>query len=86
MLGAALMEAIHATDTLAHALAGTMKPVLREDGTFDPSDTRTHNFLEHDTSLARLDFHHGDNFSLQPKSKFMPSSHQPSRLVTMCPR
>ena len=72
MLEAALMEGVHATGTLAHALAGTMKPVLREDGTFDLSDSRTHNVLEHDTSLTRLDFRQGDNFSMQPKSKAIP--------------
>lgn len=66
------MEGVHATGTLAHALAGTMKPVLREDGTFDLSDSRTHNVLEHDTSLTRLDFRQGDNFSMQPKSKAIP--------------
>ncbi|KAK8000593.1 Cloroperoxidase [Apiospora arundinis] len=67
MLEAALMEAVHVTGTLAHALAGTMKPVLREDGTFDLSDTRMHNVLEHDTSLTRLDFRQGDNYRMQPK-------------------
>ncbi|KAK7985612.1 Cloroperoxidase [Apiospora saccharicola] len=67
MLEAALMEAVHMTGTVAHALADTMKPVVREDGTFDLSDTRMHNVLEHDTSLTRLDFRQGDNFTMQPK-------------------
>ncbi|KAK7962759.1 Cloroperoxidase [Apiospora aurea] len=67
MLEAALMEALHMTGTVAHALADQMKPVLREDGTFDLSDSRMHNVLEHDTSLTRLDFRQGDNFTMQPK-------------------
>lgn len=79
MLEAALMEAVHATSPLAQALAGTMRPVLREDGTFDLSDSRMHNVLEHDTSLTRLDFRHGDNFSMQPKRTVHVSCHQPLR-------
>ena len=85
MLEAAMMEAIHATVPFAKALASSMQPVLREDGTFDLQDSRTHNVLEHDTSLTRLDFRHGDNFSMQPKSKLLPLSHTPSQYPTTLP-
>jgi hypothetical protein len=68
-LEAALMEALHMTGTVAHALANTLKPVLREDGTFDLVDARTHNVVEHDRSFTRLDFRQGDNYTMQPRSK-----------------
>ncbi|KAK7211070.1 hypothetical protein V2G26_018248 [Clonostachys chloroleuca] len=66
-LEAALMEALHMTGTVAHALANTLKPVLREDGTFDLVDARTHNVVEHDRSFTRLDFRQGDNYTMQPR-------------------
>lgn len=85
MLEAALMEAVHMTGTVAHALADTMKPVLREDGTFDLSDSRMHNVLEHDTSLTRLDFRQGDNFTMQPKSKLLSTPNQSPYLLPYAP-
>jgi len=68
------MVALHMTGTVAHALANALKPVLREDGTFDLSDSRMHNVVEHDRSLTRLDFRQGDNYSLQPASMFLAFS------------
>jgi hypothetical protein len=64
------MVALHMTGTVAHSLANSLKPVLREDGTFDLSDARMHNVVEHDRSLTRLDFRQGDHYSLQPASEF----------------
>ena len=57
------------TGTVAHTLALQLKPVLRKDGTFDLIDARTHNVVEHDRSMTRLDFRHGDNYTMQPQSK-----------------
>ncbi|RKK89109.1 hypothetical protein BFJ68_g16796 [Fusarium oxysporum] len=65
-LEAALMTALHMSGTVAHALANTLKPVLREDGTFDLTDSRKHNVVEHGRSLTRLDFRQGDNYTFQP--------------------
>lgn len=66
-LEAALMEALHMSGTIAHALANSMQPLLRADGTFDLVDARQHNLVEHDRSLTRLDFRQGDNYTLQPQ-------------------
>lgn len=63
------MEALHMSGTIAHALANSMQPLLRADGTFDLVDARQHNLVEHDRSLTRLDFRQGDNYTLQPQSK-----------------
>jgi hypothetical protein len=63
------MVALHMSGTVAHALANTLKPILREDGTFDLVDTRKHNVVEHDRSLTRLDYRQGDNYTLQPQSE-----------------
>ena len=63
------MTALHMSGTVGHALANTLKPVLREDGTFDLADSRKHNVVEHGRSLTRLDFRQGDNYTLQPHSK-----------------
>jgi hypothetical protein len=68
-LKVALMEALHMSGTVAHALASTMQPVVRADGTFDLVDVRQHNLLEHDRSPTRLDFRQGDNYTLQPQIK-----------------
>jgi hypothetical protein len=65
-LEAALMESVHMTGTVAHALANTIKSLKREDGTFDLVDIRQHNLVEHDTSMTRLDFRQGDNYTMQP--------------------
>lgn len=62
------MEALHMTGTVAHALANSIKPLVRKDGTFDLVDTRKHNLVEHDRSMTRLDFRHGDNYTLQRHS------------------
>jgi hypothetical protein len=64
------MEAVHMTGTCAHALANTIKSLKREDGTFDLVDIRQHNLVEHDTSMTRLDFRQGDNYTMQPYSEF----------------
>jgi len=69
-LEAALMVGLHMSGTVAHALANTLKPIVRKDGTFDLVDTRKHNIVEHDRSLTRLDFRQGDNYTMQPHSKF----------------
>ncbi len=63
------MVALHMSGTVAHALADTLKPVLRADGTWDLADARKHDVVEHDRSLTRLDFRQGDNYSLQPQSR-----------------
>ncbi|KAI9167867.1 ABC multidrug transporter B [Paramyrothecium foliicola] len=66
-LEAALMEALHMTGTIAHALASSVKPLLHEDGTFDLVDLRKHGVIEHDRSMTRLDFRQGDNYTMQPR-------------------
>ncbi len=63
---AALMTALHMDATLAHALAGTLKPLVRADGTFDLVDMRKHNVIEHDASFTRLNYRDGDNYTFQP--------------------
>jgi len=60
------MEALHMDATLAHALANQLKPLCHADGTFDLVDMRTHNVIEHDASITRLDFRQGDNYTFQP--------------------
>ncbi|KAF3908287.1 Chloroperoxidase [Arthrobotrys entomopaga] len=67
MVHAALMKALHMTPTAAWALTTALKPLLRKDGTFDLVDTRRHNVIEHDASFTRLDFHQGDNYTVQPE-------------------
>ncbi|KAK6537322.1 hypothetical protein TWF694_011512 [Orbilia ellipsospora] len=67
MVHAALMKALHMTPTAAWALTTALKPLLRPDGTFDLIDTRRHNVIEHDASFTRLDFHQGDNYTVQPQ-------------------
>lgn len=64
---AALMTALHMTSTVAGALANSLKPLLRPDGTFDLVDARMHNLVEHDRSFTRMDFRHGDNYTMQPR-------------------
>ncbi|KAH8888020.1 Cloroperoxidase [Thozetella sp. PMI_491] len=66
-LEAALMVALHMSGTVAHALANALKPILREDGTFDLADSRMHGVVEHDRSMTRLDFRQGDNYTMQPQ-------------------
>ncbi|KAF3910173.1 Chloroperoxidase [Orbilia brochopaga] len=67
MVHAALMKALHMTPTAAWSLTTALKPLLRPDGTFDLIDTRRHNVIEHDASFTRLDFHQGDNYTVQPQ-------------------
>ncbi|RDI78611.1 hypothetical protein Vi05172_g11439 [Venturia inaequalis] len=62
---AALMTALHMSKTASAALTNALKPLVREDGTFDLVDTRKHNVIEHDSSFTRLDFHEGDNYTFQ---------------------
>ncbi|KAF3938709.1 Chloroperoxidase [Dactylella cylindrospora] len=66
MVHTALMKTLHMTPTAAWALTTALKPLLRPDGTFDLVDTRRHNVIEHDASFTRLDFHQGDNYTVQP--------------------
>lgn len=60
------MTVLHMDKTAAAALAISLPPLLRKDGTFDLVDTRRHNVIEHDSSFTRLDFHQGDNYTFQP--------------------
>jgi hypothetical protein len=60
------MTVLHMSKTAAHALASSLPPLCRKDGTFDLVDTRRHNVIEHDSSFTRLDFHQGDNYTFQP--------------------
>jgi len=62
----ALMTALHMDKALASSLARSLRPLVRKDGTFDLSDMRRHNVIEHDASFTRLDFRQGDNFTFQP--------------------
>jgi len=62
----ALMTVLHMSKTAASALASSLPPLLRKDGTFDMVDLRKHNVIEHDASFTRLDFHQGDNYTFQP--------------------
>jgi len=75
------MVALHMTSTVAGALANAIKPLVRDDGTFDLVDTRMHNLVEHDRSFTRLDFRHGDNYTMQPRSKASPN-HRSAPLPT----
>ena len=84
-LEAALMEALHMSGTVAHALANTLKPVTRKDGTFDLVDVRTHNVVEHDRSLTRLDYRQGDNYTFQPQSAFPSFRSQRARTERAMP-
>jgi len=63
---AAFMTVLHMDCALASALTRSLRPLRREDGTFDLRDMRRHNVIEHDASFTRLDFHQGDNYSFQP--------------------
>lgn len=63
----ALMTALHMSRTASRALTGSLKPLLRKDGTFDLVDTRRHNVIEHDSSFTRLDFCQGDNYTFRPE-------------------
>jgi hypothetical protein len=67
----ALKTALHFSSPLAASLSNSLKPLLRKDGTFDLVDMRSHNVLEHDRSITRLDYGapsnpSHDNFTFQP--------------------
>jgi hypothetical protein len=51
---------------LASALTRSLRPLCRDNGTFDLRDLRRHNVVEHDASFTRLDFRQGDNYTFQP--------------------
>ncbi len=51
---------------LATSITSALKPLVRKDGTFDLSDTRKHNVIEHDNSFTRHDEWQGDNYTFQP--------------------
>ncbi|KAK5207321.1 hypothetical protein LTR99_007274 [Exophiala xenobiotica] len=61
----ALMTALHMDWLAAASLVSSLPPLCSKDGTFDLVDTRRHNVIEHDSSFTRLDFHQGDNYTLQ---------------------
>ncbi|KAH7346634.1 Chloroperoxidase [Rhexocercosporidium sp. MPI-PUGE-AT-0058] len=63
---AVLKTTLHFNGPLASSLTGSLKPLLRKDGTFDLFDMRKHNVLEHDASITRFDFRQGDNNTFQP--------------------
>lgn len=61
-----LMTHLHMSKLLATSLTSALKPLVRKDGTFDLSDTRKHNVIEHDNSFTRHDLWQGDNYTFQP--------------------
>lgn len=61
------MVALHMDWLAAGSLTVTLKPLLRDDGTYDLVDTRRHNVIEHDSSFTRLDHWQGDNYTFQPQ-------------------
>lgn len=61
------MTALHMSRAASRSLVGALKPLIRKDGTFDLIDTRRHNVIEHDSSLTRMDFHQGDNYTFRPE-------------------
>jgi Peroxidase, family 2 len=63
---AALKSTLHMSSALASSLTRSLKPLLRKDSTFDLTDMRKHNVLEHDASFTRLDIIQGDNYTFQP--------------------
>jgi hypothetical protein len=60
------MTTLHMNKALASSLSRSLRPLCREDGTFDLRDMRKHNVIEHDASFTRLDFRQGDNNTFQP--------------------
>lgn len=61
-----MMKALHMDWLAASSLSRTVKPLLRRDGTYDLTDLRRHNVVEHNGSFTRLDFWQGDNNTFQP--------------------
>jgi hypothetical protein len=66
MIKQALQDALHMSPMLASSLTNALRPLRRSDGTLDLKDTRRYNVIEHDASITRLDFHQGDNYTIQP--------------------
>lgn len=60
------MTALHMDTLAAASLVSSLPPLCHKDGKFDLVDTRRHNVIEHDSSFTRLDFHQGDNYTVQP--------------------
>jgi hypothetical protein len=65
---AALMAGYNMSHPLATFLTSIILPSVGKPGatTFDLTDLRKHNAIEHDVSLTRHDFAQGDNYTLQP--------------------
>jgi hypothetical protein len=67
MIKQSLRDGLHMSPLLASSLTNALRPLLRPDGTLDLKDTRRYNVIEHDASITRLDFHQGDNYTIQPE-------------------
>lgn len=63
---AALMTALQMSKLAVASVTSALKPLVREDGTFDLVNTRKHNVIEHDSSFTRLDFQEVDNYTFRP--------------------
>ncbi|KAI9769487.1 MAG: hypothetical protein M1840_003964 [Geoglossum simile] len=65
---AGLMAGYNMSHPLAVFLTSIILPEVGKPGatTFDLTDLRKHNTIEHDVSLTRHDFSQGDNYTLQP--------------------
>lgn len=59
-------EVLHMSTGLAWLLSLPARDFLKPDGTYDLTDLREHNKIEHDFSYTRLNHSTGDNFSFQP--------------------
>src|SRR5277367_591714 len=66
---AALMAGYNMSHALATFLASIILPSVGKPGatTFDLTDLRKHNTIEHDVSLTRHDIAQGDNYTFQPE-------------------
>jgi hypothetical protein len=66
---AALMAGYNMSHPLAAFLTSIILRSVGKPGvtTFDLTDLRKHNAIEHDVSLTRHDFAQGDNYTLQPE-------------------
>jgi len=66
---AALMAGYNMSHPLAAFLSSIILPSVGQPGatTFDLTDLRKHDAIEHDVSLTRHDFSQGDNYTLQPE-------------------
>lgn len=75
---------------LASSLTKSLKPILHKDGTFNLTDMRAHNVLEHDRSITRLDTNapsnpSHDNFTFQPAmfEAFLADSGEGEQMITI---